>query len=306
MKKDPVQLVEAALFISGRPVALEKLKNLTEADKPETVLQYVETLREKLEQRKSYLEVALLPDDEFLMRVKPDKKDEIAGVKVKKSLSENLLKVLSYIAIKQPMKLTELKKAFRGQKTVEAVNSLEKQGFIKVQAIKRSKYLTTTAHFANVYNIDPDDVKGSLMKTLKARMAERLTASLKEEPEDQRKKKKKMTVEEKQQIEARYKALMERLEREREEERLRQEELARQKAEEEALKTRVEEDPLAGMIKATSIPTTPEEIKKHEEELFNEQYREELKARLKAGVKEESEEEKESPEAPDEKKAEKS
>lgn len=276
MKKDPVQLVEGALYIAGRPINIEALKKLAEVPDTATIQNYIATLREKLVARESFLEIVKIEND-FWMRVKPEKKEELGNLNIKKSLSEELMKVLSYVAIRQPIKMTELRKVVPGKKTSETVKLLERQGFLKVQPVKRAKYIITTPRFASVFNLDPDNLKESLMKMLKQRMAQRLKAPLEEELKKVEKKRKtKMTKEEKEEIERRYRELIAKLEKEREEERKYQEELERKLAEEEALKAQLEVDPFAGLMKGTSPPVAPE-APPASEQLQDQEGREEIK-----------------------------
>jgi len=170
-----------------------------------------------------------------------------------KSLSSELMQILSYIAIKQPIRSTEVKKVIKAKKFNQKLAQLEKSGFLRTQPYKRALICTTTLHFASVFNLDPEHLKESMTTMLKYKMAERIKKGpevvVKEEKVG---KKKRYTKKEKVIIEEKYEELVARKEKEREIERKRKEEEERLRLEEEKrmaeIQADLDSDPMAKMI----------------------------------------------------------
>ncbi len=247
------KLIEAILFVAGRPVPIEELKKSTSINEDAEIKKIIKDINEALEKRKSFIEI-LAMDKDFWMRVKPDKKEELPRMEKGKSLSSDLMQIVSYIAIKQPIRSTEVKKVIKTKKFNEKLAQLEKSGFIRTQPYKRALICTTTLHFASVFNLDPEHLKESMMTMLKYKMAERIKKGPEEEEEKEEKegKKKRYTKKEKEKIDAKYEKLIERKEKEREAERKRKEEEERLRLEEEQrmaeIQADLDSDPMAQMI----------------------------------------------------------
>ncbi|NVM53950.1 MAG: SMC-Scp complex subunit ScpB [Candidatus Helarchaeota archaeon] len=164
------RLVEAILFIAERPVSLEEIKQrlYTKGDELDKLLAF---LKQNLEQRKSHIEIINPEPSQIEMRIKPAIKKELDVFRTKKALDKELMQTLAYIALKQPIKYSELRK-FRGRKTKEHIADLEREGFIRVDPSGKTKLLTTTLYFASVFNLDPDNIKETFKEEVKKRMLE--------------------------------------------------------------------------------------------------------------------------------------
>ncbi|MHA1797981.1 MAG: SMC-Scp complex subunit ScpB [Candidatus Helarchaeota archaeon] len=254
-KLEEKKLVEAILFVAGRPVDVNSIKKVSEIEDENKIKKIVENLNKGYEKRNSFIEIINM-DKEYWMRVKPDKKDELPRLQKAKSLSPELMQLLSYIAIKQPIRASEVKKVIKIKKMNQQLAKLEKNGFIKTQPYRKTLILTTTLHFASVFNLDPENLKESLMTMLKYKMVERIKKPKKEDEEKEKKesKKKRYTKKERLEIEERYKKLVARKQKEREEERKRREEEERLRLEQEKrlaeMQAQLANDPMAKLVQS--------------------------------------------------------
>ena len=257
------KLVEAILFVAGRPVTIDEIKKTTSLTEDAAIIKIIKEINESLAKRKSFIEI-LAMDKEFWMRVKPDKKEELPRMDKGKSISAELMQIVSYIAIKQPIRSTEVKKVIRTKKFNQKLAQLEKSGFIRTQPYKRALICTTTLHFASVFNLDPEHLKESMTTMLKYKMAERIKKGPEiVEKEEKVGKKKRYSKQEKVKIEEKYEELVTRKEKEREAERKRKEEEERIRLEEEKRMEEIQadlaSDPMAQMIQAQFLNKQVEE-----------------------------------------------
>lgn len=164
------RLLEAILFIAERPVSVKEIKQKLNIKEDKELNHLFEILKENLEKRKSFIQINEVDKGQSIqMILSQDKKRELDAFRIKKALSKDLMGTLAYIALKQPIKYSELKKV-RGNKVKDHIEALEKEGFIKIEPIGRTKLMTTTLYFASVFNLDPDNLEETLKKELKKRM----------------------------------------------------------------------------------------------------------------------------------------
>lgn len=247
--QEQVKLVESSLFIAGRPINIEDLKKLINSKKEEDVDTIIDKISKNLNERNSFIEIVKI-ENEYLMRTKSEIKKNFGNLQSRRSLSEDYMKLLAIIALKQPMKRADLKKLFPREKISERLIELEKKGFIQTKTQNKIKVLTTTPHFANVFNLNPENMKDTILKTLTQKISQQVLTPPKQARGDDKKKKETLTDEEKEEIDKRYYELMERLEKEREEEAKLLEEEAQKKAAEEEFTKKLESDPMAQLLKS--------------------------------------------------------
>ncbi|MHA1378220.1 MAG: SMC-Scp complex subunit ScpB [Candidatus Helarchaeota archaeon] len=281
--QEQIKLVEASLFVAGRPINENELMQLTQLQKREELEKIIDKLSKNLEERNSFIEIIKI-EDQYMMRIKKEVKSELGDLQIRKSIPDEYLKILAIIALKQPIKTTEIRKIYRATNIKDSLNELERKGFIKIKSEKRAKYVTTTPHFATVFSIDPQNIKGSILRMLTHKIAQYAVKVSKKAKKSDKKKKEVLTDFEKKEIEGKYFELMERLKKEREEEQKRLEEEERRKAEEEEFKKKMLSDPMASLLKKDNVEleikknidnTEDEEIDKLLEELEEEELKKE-------------------------------
>ncbi len=159
------QLIEAALFLSTDPISIEELCRVCGATKEE-VRNTVELLKNSYDSQESAVEIRCIGGDSYLMQVKDIFATPLLSL-VKPVVSQEVLKTLSLIALKQPITQAGVVKS-RGYSTYTHVRELVNKGFILAAPAGRTKMLTTTQKFADYFGF-PSEIE-----KLKKAIAEQL------------------------------------------------------------------------------------------------------------------------------------
>lgn len=139
----------------------------------ESVRKILRKLIKDYTSRNTALEIVELPNERFVLQLKPELTPKIASLIPGGLLSYATLKTLVFIALKQPIKQSELVQ-MRGAHVYEHVRELEEKKFIQVIPEGRTKVLTTTDLFADYFGFDYDKIR------MKAQLRWRLRKILKE------------------------------------------------------------------------------------------------------------------------------
>ncbi len=160
------EAIEAILFSSPEPISAEKIAKIIGAEK-KAVEEEIERLIEEYSSRKTALEIIKL-GRRYLMRVKPEFSRYVEEY-IEKDLPKGVLRTLAVIALRQPIKLSELAK-IRGNKCYEHVKKLKELGFVNVEKKGKNTILTTTKLFADYFGLksaDPEEIRKTLSKYVK-------------------------------------------------------------------------------------------------------------------------------------------
>jgi segregation and condensation protein B len=150
------QLIEAALFVSTDPISLEKLARISGIG-TKKVKVIVEGLKKMYEERGSAIEIRSIGDDQYIMQAKDIFAAPLLDL-VKPDVSQEVLKTLSLVALKQPITQAEVVKS-RGYLTYTHVKELVNKEFIHAEPKGRTKLLTTTKKFSDYFGF-PQDIEG--------------------------------------------------------------------------------------------------------------------------------------------------
>lgn len=142
--------IEAVLFLTGRAVELSEIAKILEADELE-VEEAMLSLIVDYSSRSGALEI----DDEngYIIQVKDEFMDIVEKL-CPVDISNAVLKTLTVIALKEPIRQAELKE-LRGSTAYEHVQELVEKGLISRKKDKngRSYNLKTTPKFAEYFKI---------------------------------------------------------------------------------------------------------------------------------------------------------
>jgi segregation and condensation protein B len=155
------EILEAALFASGEPLDIGKLKNLVRG---KNVRELLQQLADEYIARDSAIEIKEM-DDRFIMQVKPEFADRVRSI-APKELRSPVLRTLAMIAYHQPLTVAELVDR-RGPATYDHVRELEESGFISAVQQGRTRLLATTQRFAEYFNLesgDPEAIKRKIIE----------------------------------------------------------------------------------------------------------------------------------------------
>ena len=165
MNLDPRQLVEAALFVSTDPISIKKLEEISGARSGE-IKRMIKELQESYEARESAVEIRKIGRDLFIMQAREVFAAPLLEL-VKPTVSQEVLKTLSLIALKQPIMQAEVVKS-RGPVTYQHVKELLRKEFITAHPTGRTKILHTTRKFADYFGFSPnlEELKKEIAKQL--------------------------------------------------------------------------------------------------------------------------------------------
>lgn len=154
-------LVEAALFVSDRPLTVEKIAAIVKMDSEE-VKTYLIRLQTDYRVDDRGFELVETPQG-YELRVKADYRDRVARLAPFADLSEGMMRTLAIIAAKQPVKQSLIVK-YQGNKSYAYIANLEEKGLIKTEKYSRTKICTTTPEFEKYFGTSSDQIKAMLEK----------------------------------------------------------------------------------------------------------------------------------------------
>ncbi|VVB98525.1 Segregation and condensation protein B [uncultured archaeon] len=149
MEPDKKRIIESALFISARSMALDELARLTGLAAPGFVKAMLEELRAEYEGRGSAVEIMEI-DGRWLMRVKDAYAEKVKGFAQQAEVSRPALRTLAYIARHDGVMKSEVANKI-GAQIYEDVRELAQSGFVKQVKAGRSKRLFLTDKFKQYF-----------------------------------------------------------------------------------------------------------------------------------------------------------
>jgi segregation and condensation protein B len=159
-KAHHLALLEAALYVAGRPLDLNELCQVVGSRSKKRTQTYVETLMKEYAARNTALEILALKNERYVLQVKAEFTHLIKKLVNRPLLSSGPLKTLSYIAYRQPISQKRVIDV-RGQHAYGHVKMLKDMGLIAAERSGRSLALKTTDYFADYFGLTTDT---SLMK----------------------------------------------------------------------------------------------------------------------------------------------
>jgi segregation and condensation protein B len=165
MNLDRRQLVEAALFVSTDPISIKKLEEISGAGSGE-IKRMIKELSESYKAAESAIEIRKIGRDLFIMQAREVFAAPLLEL-VKPTVSQEVLKTLSLIALKQPIMQADVVKS-RGPVTYQHVKELLGKEFITAHPTGRTKILHTTRKFADYFGFSPnlEELKREIAKQL--------------------------------------------------------------------------------------------------------------------------------------------
>ena len=146
------KILEAALFMSPKPLTLEELNSIAQNQSRLETKAMMSELISFYSTRKSALEVVELPVG-YQMRVKEDYEDYVSHFAQNSMFNRGVMKTLAFIAYKQPISQSVVVK-YRNNKAYDHLKLLLDEGFIKKEAKGRTFILTTTTKFIEYFGKD--------------------------------------------------------------------------------------------------------------------------------------------------------
>jgi len=154
-KLHTLMLIEAALYIAGRPLDLNELCQVAGSRSKKRVTKYIENLIADYKARNSAIEILALKNERYVLQVKAEFTPLIKKLVNRPLLSSGPLKTLSYIAYRQPISQKRVIEV-RGQHAYGHVKMLKDMGLIITERAGRSLALKTTDYFADYFGLTTD------------------------------------------------------------------------------------------------------------------------------------------------------
>ena len=148
-------LLEAALYVAGRPLDLNELCQVIGSRSKKRVTIYVEALMEEYKAHSKALEILPLKNERYVLQVKAEFTPLIKKLVNRPLLSSGPLKTLSYIAYRQPISQKRVIEV-RGQHAYGHVKLLKDMGLITAERSGRSMALKTTDYFSDYFGLTTD------------------------------------------------------------------------------------------------------------------------------------------------------
>ncbi|AFK21632.1 SMC-Scp complex subunit ScpB [Pyrococcus sp. ST04] len=163
-------LVEAALFVAGRPLSVKELSKALGIKSLDYLEKLIELIASEYAERKSAIEVVKVAGDKWVMQVKQEYSQRVIHLMPKPELRPGELKTLALIAYLQPVEQSKIIK-LRGSQAYEHIKRLIEMGLIYAEPYERTKLLGTTQKFAELYGFpenDPNIIKEAFKKVIHA------------------------------------------------------------------------------------------------------------------------------------------
>ncbi|HVO85946.1 MAG TPA: SMC-Scp complex subunit ScpB [Candidatus Eisenbacteria bacterium] len=148
-------LVEAALYVAGRPLDLNELGSILKTRSKNRTRKLAKTLMQEYTHRNMALEILELKDERYVLQLKADYTPHVKRLVTRPLLSTGPLKTLSYIAYRQPVSQKRVIDV-RGHHAYGHVKMLKEMGLIASERSGRSWALRTTEYFADYFALSHD------------------------------------------------------------------------------------------------------------------------------------------------------
>jgi|TARA_B100002003_G_C14073153_1_gene516292 segregation and condensation protein B len=145
------QLIEAALFVSTEPITLDELKHIAGNISTSEIKQALDSLIKRYELNTSALEIRRIGNNGYIMQAKDAYSNSLIEL-VEPTVSREVLKTLSLIALKQPITQAEVVKS-RGYSAYAHVKELLFKEFLLATPQGNTKILKTTKRFSDYFSL---------------------------------------------------------------------------------------------------------------------------------------------------------
>src|SRR4030065_2308508 len=164
-----LRLLEAALYVSGRPLDLNELCSVLSTRSKKKARKLTDALKQEYSSRSTALEILELKDERYVLQLKADFTPLVRKFVNRPLLSSGPLKTLSYIAYRQPVSQKRVIEV-RGQHAYGHIKLLKDMGLVAAERSGRSMALKTEDYFADYFGLlhDPSLMKKELKRTFGA------------------------------------------------------------------------------------------------------------------------------------------
>lgn len=155
INENELALVEAALYVAGRPLELGTLGSIIGTRSKERVLKLAQALVKRYRDYDSSLELLELKDQRFVIQMKAEFAPRVRRLSRRPILTRGPLKTLSYIVYHQPVLQKKVVEA-RGSYAYSHLKKLEELNLITREGAGRTKVIKITPFFADYFGLSHD------------------------------------------------------------------------------------------------------------------------------------------------------
>ncbi|MGQ9641359.1 MAG: SMC-Scp complex subunit ScpB [Candidatus Bathycorpusculaceae bacterium] len=148
-------LLEAALYVAGRPLNINELCSVLKTRSKNKVKKLVKMLMREYINRKTAIEILELKDERYVLQLKAEFTPLVRKLVNRPLLSIGPLKTLSYIAYRQPVSQKRVIEV-RGHHAYGHIKLLKEMGLVASERSERSTVLRTTEYFADYFGLSHD------------------------------------------------------------------------------------------------------------------------------------------------------
>jgi segregation and condensation protein B len=161
-------LLEAALYVAGRPLDLKTLASVIRTHSKKRVQNIARELLNLYKSRETALEILELEDERFVLQLKGEYTSEVRRLSLRPLLSAGPLKTLSYIAFRQPLSQAQVIQV-RGKHAYGHLKQLEALGLILRERTGKTMTIRSTDYFADYFGLshEPKTMKLQLQNIFK-------------------------------------------------------------------------------------------------------------------------------------------
>lgn len=165
-------LIEAALYVAGRPLDLLELCSVLKTRSKNKAKKLVTMLAKEYANRNTALEILELKDERYVLQLKAEFTPHVKKLVKRPLISAGPLKTLAYIALRQPLSQKRVIEV-RGHHAYGHIKLLKEMGLITFERKGRSSILRTTDYFADYFGLSHDlsVMKKELRKILEGEKA---------------------------------------------------------------------------------------------------------------------------------------
>ena len=153
--KYDLALLEAALYVAGRPLDLKTLGSVIKTRSKGRVRRLTKVLMDEYKTRDAALEILELGGERFVLQLKAEYTPRVRRLATRPLLSGGPLKTLSYIAYRQPVPQPKVIDV-RGRHAYGHLRQLEDLDLITRERAGRTKVIRTTEFFADYFGLSHD------------------------------------------------------------------------------------------------------------------------------------------------------
>ncbi|MEW5954928.1 MAG: SMC-Scp complex subunit ScpB [Candidatus Micrarchaeota archaeon] len=151
-KHDPLRVIEAALFLSNKPLALADLAMTANNIRVNEAKRLAEQLKKEYDERQSAVEIAFAANGEVTLHVRPQFLAPVARLSKQIEMTRKASRMLGLIAKKGQVLQSELKKYFRGE-IYAYVHELKELDYLTAEKHGNTRLLKPTKKFHETFQI---------------------------------------------------------------------------------------------------------------------------------------------------------